>query len=149
MEHGAHAGRLVLGAAAAAASFFGPLHVGTDGGGSIRIPAAWSGVVGLKPTFGRVPQWPLGAFGHVAVAGPIARSVRDAALMLSAMAGFSPRTRSPCPRPKRDFLAGIEDGVRGLRIGMLHSPGFAAPVDADGMRALEEARQRWRSKGLW
>ncbi|MGH7081813.1 MAG: amidase family protein, partial [Acetobacteraceae bacterium] len=73
------------GAAAAAAAGFAPLHLGTDGGGSIRIPAAWSGIVGLKPSFGRVPQWPLGAFATVAVAGPIARSVRDAALMLSAL----------------------------------------------------------------
>ena len=79
------------GAAAAAASGFGPLHVGTDAGGSIRIPAAWSGIVGLKPSFGRVPQWPLGAFGHVAVAGPMARTVRDAALMLNVLARFDAR----------------------------------------------------------
>ncbi len=92
------------GAAAAASSFFGPLHVGTDAGGSIRIPAAWSGGVGLKPSFGRVPQWPLGAFGHVAVAGPMARSVRDAALMLSVMAGFDAADPFSLPEPKRDFL---------------------------------------------
>ena len=135
------------GAAAAAASFFGPLHVGTDGGGSIRIPAAWSGVVGLKPTFGRVPQWPLGAFGHIAVAGPLARSVRDAALMLSALAGYDAADPFSLPEPKRDFLAGIEDGVRGLRIGLLHSPGFPAPVDSDGMQALEEAHRALEGQG--
>ena len=129
------------GAAAAAAAFFGPLHVGTDAGGSIRIPAAWSGVVGLKPSFGRVPQWPLGAFGHVAVAGPIARTVRDAALMLSATAGFAPQDPFSLPEPRRDFLAGIEEGVAGLRIGVLTSPGFPAPADADAMDALQAARQ--------
>ena len=135
------------GAAAAASSFFGPLHVGTDAGGSIRIPAAWSGVVGLKPTFGRVPQWPLGAFGHVAVAGPMTRSVRDAALMVSVMAGHDAADPFSLPEPPRDFLAGIEDGVRGLRIGILRHPGFAAPVDADGLAALEAARVSLEAQG--
>jgi aspartyl-tRNA(Asn)/glutamyl-tRNA(Gln) amidotransferase subunit A len=84
------------GAGAAAAAGYGPLHIGTDAGGSIRIPAAWCGVVGVKPTFGRVPQWPLGAFGPVAVAGPMTRTVTDAALMLSAIAGHDWRDRPPC-----------------------------------------------------
>jgi aspartyl-tRNA(Asn)/glutamyl-tRNA(Gln) amidotransferase subunit A len=135
------------GAAAAASSFFGPLHVGTDAGGSIRIPAAWSGVVGLKPTFGRVPQWPLGAFGHVAVAGPMTRSVRDAALMLSVMAGFCPDDPFSLPEENKDFLPGIEDGVAGLRIGMLRHPGFAAPVDEDGLAAVEAARLSLAAQG--
>lgn len=135
------------GAAAAAASFFGPLHVGTDAGGSVRIPAAWSGVVGLKPTFGRVPQWPLGAFGHVAVAGPMTRSVRDAALMLSVMAGYDAADPFSLPEPKHDFMDGIEDGVAGLRIGVLLNPGFAAPVDADGMAALEVAKGILEAQG--
>ena len=135
------------GAAAAASSFFGPLHVGTDAGGSIRIPAAWSGVVGLKPSFGRVPQWPLGAFGHVAVAGPMTRSVRDAGLMLSVMAGFDAADPFSLPEPKRDFLAGIEDGVAGLRMGILRHPGFAAPVDEDGLVALEAARLSLEGQG--
>jgi aspartyl-tRNA(Asn)/glutamyl-tRNA(Gln) amidotransferase subunit A len=135
------------GAAAAAASFFGPLHVGTDAGGSVRIPAAWSGVVGFKPTFGRVPQWPLGAFGHVAVAGPMTRSVRDAALMLSVMAGFDAADPFSLPEEKKDFLAGIEEGVKGMRIGVLLNPGFAAPVDADGMAALEVAKGILEAQG--
>ncbi len=128
------------GAAAAAASFFGPLHVGTDGGGSIRIPAAWSGVVGMKPTFGRVPQWPLGAFGPVAVAGPIGRAVKDVGLMLSVMAGFNPADPFSLSEPKQDFCAGLDDGVRGLRIGILRRPGFDAPADAAAWAAVEEAR---------
>ena len=128
------------GAAAAAASFFGPLHVGTDGGGSVRIPAAWSGVVGLKPSFGRVPQWPLGAFGQVAVAGPIGRSVRDVGLMLSVMAGFNKADPFSLPELGQDFCAGLEEGVKGLRIGILRWPGFDAPADAAAWAALEEAR---------
>jgi aspartyl-tRNA(Asn)/glutamyl-tRNA(Gln) amidotransferase subunit A len=127
------------GAAAAAAAGFGRLHIGTDAGGSIRIPAAWSGVVGLKPTFGRVPQWPLGAFGHVAVAGPITRNVRDAALFLTVLARFDARDPFSLPDDFRDWRDGIEDGVAGMRIGILPNPGFAAPVDADGQAALRQA----------
>jgi aspartyl-tRNA(Asn)/glutamyl-tRNA(Gln) amidotransferase subunit A len=135
------------GAAAAAASGFGPLHVGTDAGGSTRIPAAWSGIVGLKPSFGRVPQWPLGAFGHVAVAGPMARTVRDAALMLNVLARFDARDPFALPDDPRDWRNGIEAGVRGLRIAVLRKPGFAAPVDQDGLDALEIALQILRDEG--
>ncbi len=127
------------GAAAAAAAGFGPLHLGTDAGGSIRIPAAWCGVVGLKPTFGRVPQWPIGAFGAVAVAGPIARTVRDTALMLSALARFDGRDPYSLPDDPRDWRDGIEGGVAGLRVSVLRRPGFEAPVDADGIAAVEHA----------
>ena len=127
------------GAAAAAAGGFGPLHVGSDAGGSIRIPAAWCGVVGLKPTFGRVPQWPLGAFAGVAVAGPITRTVRDAALMLSALARWDARDPFCVPQEPRDWCAGIEDGVAGMRVGVLRRPGFEAPADADSVAAVEAA----------
>ncbi|HUZ64243.1 MAG TPA: amidase family protein [Acetobacteraceae bacterium] len=127
------------GAGTAAGACFGPLHIGTDAGGSIRIPAAWCGVVGLKPSFGRVPQWPLGAFAPVAVAGPMTRTVRDAALMLSALARFDPRDPFCLPDDPRDWRDGIEDGVAGLRVGVLPRPGFDAPVDADGVAAVEQA----------
>ncbi len=129
------------GAGAAAAACFGPLHIGTDAGGSIRIPAAWSGVVGLKPTFGRIPQWPLGAFGHVAVAGPLTRTVRDTALMLGAMARFDHRDPFALPDEPRDWLAGIEDGVEGMRVAVLRSPGFEAAVDWEGIAAVEQAAE--------
>lgn len=135
------------GAAAAAACGFGPLHVGTDAGGSIRIPAAWSGIVGLKPSFGRVPQWPLGAFGHVAAAGPMARTVRDTALLLTALGRFDPRDPFALPDDPRDWLQGIEDGVQGMRIALLRDPGFAAPVDADGLEALGLAQAILRQAG--
>lgn len=137
------------GAGAAAAAGFGALHVGTDAGGSIRIPAAWCGVVGLKPSFGRVPQWPLGAFANVAVAGPMARTVRDVALMLGTLARFDLRDPFCLPeeprgergRRGRDWRRGIEDGVAGLRIAVLRRPGFEAPVDWEGIAALEAAAQ--------
>lgn len=127
------------GAAAAGAAGFGPLHLGSDGGGSIRIPAAWSGLVGLKPSFGRVPQWPLGAFSTVAVAGPMTRSVRDAALMLSALARFDHRDPYALPDDPRDWRSGIELGVTGLTVGVLSSHGFAAPLDDTGKEALAHA----------
>jgi aspartyl-tRNA(Asn)/glutamyl-tRNA(Gln) amidotransferase subunit A len=127
------------GAGAAAAAGFGPLHIGTDAGGSIRIPAAWSGVVGLKPTFGRVPLWPLGAFSAVAVAGPMTRSVRDAALMLSAMARHDLRDPYALPDDARDWRDGIEDGVAEMRVAVLRRPGFDAPVDWEGIAAVEQA----------
>ena len=134
------------GAGAAGAAGFGPLHVGTDAGGSVRIPAAWCGLVGLKPSFGRVPQWPLGAFATVACAGPMARTVRDAALMLGAMAVHDWRDPFCLPgkqpywrgRP-HSWLRGIEDGVEGLRVAVLRTPGFDAPVDAEGIAAVEHA----------
>jgi len=127
------------GGGAAAAAGFGPLHVGTDAGGSVRIPAAWCGVVGLKPSFGRVPQWPLGAFGHVAVAGPLTRTVRDAALMLGAMARFDLRDPYALPDERRDWRDGIEDGVAELRVAVLRRPGFDAPVDWESIAAVEQA----------
>jgi aspartyl-tRNA(Asn)/glutamyl-tRNA(Gln) amidotransferase subunit A len=127
------------GAGAAAAAGFGPLHLGTDAGGSIRIPAAWCGVVGLKPTFGRVPLWPLGAFSSVAVAGPMTRGVRDAALMLSAMARYDLRDPYCLPDDRRDWRDGIEDGVAELRVAVLRRPGFDAPVDWEGIAAVEQA----------
>ena len=127
------------GAGAAGAAGFGPLHIGTDAGGSIRIPAAWSGLVGLKPTLGRVPMWPASAFPGVSVLGPMTRTVRDAAMMFAAMAHYDVRDPYCVPDEGRDWLAGIEDGVAGLRIGVLRSPGFDAPVDKDGIAAVERA----------
>jgi aspartyl-tRNA(Asn)/glutamyl-tRNA(Gln) amidotransferase subunit A len=135
------------GAGAAAAAGFGPLHLGTDAGGSVRIPAAWCGVVGLKPSFGRVPQWPLGAFANVAVAGPLTRSVHDAALMFSALARFDRRDPFCLPDDARDWSDGLEDGVRGWRIGVLRVPGFAAPLDESGREAVEEAAARLQREG--
>src|SRR3982751_6240485 len=74
------------GAAAAVAAGMGPLAVGTDGGGSIRIPCSFTGLFGIKPSFGRVPAWPLSPFGTVAHVGPMTRSVADAALLLNVLA---------------------------------------------------------------
>jgi aspartyl-tRNA(Asn)/glutamyl-tRNA(Gln) amidotransferase subunit A len=127
------------GAGAAGAACFGPLHIGTDAGGSIRVPAAWCGLVGLKPTHGRVPQWPVGAFAHVACAGPMSRSVYDAALMLSAMA--RPDLRDPycLPDVQRNWCDEIDKGIAGLRIAVMANAREHVSVDTSSVAALTEA----------
>jgi aspartyl-tRNA(Asn)/glutamyl-tRNA(Gln) amidotransferase subunit A len=104
------------GAAVAAALGMGVLHVGSDGGGSIRIPAGFTGIFGLKPSFGRVPAYPASPFGTVAHIGPMARTVSDAALMLNVLALPDSRDWFALPYDGRDHRIGLEDGVRGLRI---------------------------------
>jgi aspartyl-tRNA(Asn)/glutamyl-tRNA(Gln) amidotransferase subunit A len=92
-RHGCTAGGSSGGAAAAAAACFGPLHQGSDGAGSVRIPAAFCGVVGLKPTFGLIAQYPASAVSSLSHLGPMTRTVADAQLMLRVMAGVDPRDR--------------------------------------------------------
>jgi aspartyl-tRNA(Asn)/glutamyl-tRNA(Gln) amidotransferase subunit A len=135
------------GAGAAGAASFGPMHVGTDAGGSIRIPAAYCGLVGMKPSYGRIPQWPHSAFGSVSCAGPMTRTVRDAALMMSAMA--QPDLRDPfcLPEDIRDWRGGIEDGVAGLRIAVVRRLGYAPPIDADGEAAVAAAARILAERG--
>ena len=127
------------GAGAAGAACFGPLHIGTDAGGSVRLPAAWCGLVGLKPTFGRIPQWPLGAFANVAVAGPMTRTVGDCALMLSVLAQFDRRDPYCLESSGRDWRVGLRDGVAGLRVAVMREPGFLVQTDADCVAAVDAA----------
>jgi aspartyl-tRNA(Asn)/glutamyl-tRNA(Gln) amidotransferase subunit A len=104
-------------AAVAARLVFGAL--GTDTGGSIRQPASFCGVVGLKPTYGRVSRYGVVAFASsLDQVGPLARTVGDAALLLGTVAGHDPRDMTSSPRPVPDYLAEIEEGARGLRVGV-------------------------------
>ena len=116
------------GAAAALAAGMGPLTLGTDGGGSIRIPCAFTGVFGLKPSFGRVPAWPLSPFGTVAHVGPMTRSVHDAALMLNVLSQPDARDWFALPYDPRDYRLGLDDGVRGLRIAYSADLGGASEI---------------------
>jgi aspartyl-tRNA(Asn)/glutamyl-tRNA(Gln) amidotransferase subunit A len=101
----------------------GALSLGTDTGGSVRQPAAFCGVVGFKPTYGRVSRYGLIAFGSsLDCPGPLARNVRDAALMLNVIAGPDKRDYTSVTIPVPDYTASLEDGVKGLRIGL--SPDF-------------------------
>ncbi len=127
------------GAGAAGAACFGPLHIGTDAGGSVRLPAAWCGLVGLKPTFGRIPQWPLGAFANVAVAGPMTRTVGDCALMLSVLAQYDRRDPYCLDDGGRDWREGLQDGVAGLRVAVMRRPGFDVRADPDCLAAVDQA----------
>src|SRR6185436_17604802 len=113
------------GGAAAVASGMGPLTVGTDGGGSIRIPCAFTGLFGLKPSFGRVPAWPLSPMGTVAHVGPMTRTVTDAALMLNVLSLPDERDWHSLPYDARDYRIGLEEGVRGLRIAYSADLGYA------------------------
>jgi aspartyl-tRNA(Asn)/glutamyl-tRNA(Gln) amidotransferase subunit A len=123
------------GAAAAAAAGYGPLHLGTDIGGSIRLPAGWCGVVGFKPSLGRIPIHPPYA-GRVA--GPITRTVDDAARMMAVLAQADDRdTMSLPPQPIDWHAAAPPDGC-GLRIGLWLDAGWGLDVDAE-VRALVEA----------
>jgi len=128
------------GAAAAAASGMGPLHAGGDGAGSIRIPAAFTGVYGLKPSFGRVPNWPLKLPGSTTHAGPMTRTVADAALMLTVMAQPDSRDWQALPPGGRDWSLGLDAGVRGLRAAWSATLGFAQASPT--VAALAEAAAR-------
>ena len=127
------------GTAAAVAAGLGPLSVGTDGAGSVRIPAAFCGNFGLKPSFGRVPAWPLSPFGSVAHLGPHTMSVADAALMLNVLSQPDARDWTSLPPDARDYRIGLDDGVRGLRIAYSPTLGFAKNVHPEVAASVEQA----------
>lgn len=112
------------GSATAVGLGMGAWSVGTDGGGSVRIPAAFTGTVALKPTYGLIPLFPPSAFGTLSHAGPMTRTVRDTAALLDVITGFDPRDWSAMPTPSRSFLSGLDDGVAGLRIAYSRNFGF-------------------------
>src|SRR6516162_1168085 len=113
------------GAAAAAAAGIAPLHLCSDGAGSIRIPAAFTGIFGLKPSFGRVPAHPPSPMGQLSHHGPIARTVADAALMLSVLSRPDHRDPYALPAENRDYRDGLEAGVRGWRVAYSPNLGYA------------------------
>ncbi|UZR28814.1 amidase [Methylococcus mesophilus] len=126
------------GAAAAVAAGLGPLALGTDGGGSIRAPAAFCGIFGLKPSFGRVPSWPPAPVPSLLHVGPMSRSVRDAALMLNVIAGPDHRDLNTLPASWTDFLDACAGGARGLRVAWSRTID-GAPVDPEVARLAEAA----------
>ncbi len=131
------------GAGAAAAAGYGPLHVGTDIGGSIRLPAAWCGIVGHKPSLGRIPIDPP-YWGRVA--GPMTRDVRDAALMMRTLSKPDWRDSMSLPPQEIDWLD-LERDVTGLRIGLWLDAGFGLPVEPEIHAAVEDAARRFAAAG--
>ncbi|MGW4041702.1 amidase [Streptomyces sp. NPDC004721] len=116
------------GSAAAVALGAGPLSLGTDGGGSVRIPAAMCGIFGLKPTYGRVPLYPPSAFGTLSHVGPMTRDAADAALLLDVIGVPDARDWSALGPAPGSFTEALAGGVRGLRIAYSPSLGGQVPV---------------------
>jgi aspartyl-tRNA(Asn)/glutamyl-tRNA(Gln) amidotransferase subunit A len=112
------------GAGAAVAAGLGPIALGSDGGGSIRVPSSFNGIFGLKPSFGRVAYYPSPPIPLVH-AGPMARTVRDAALMLNVIAGPDELDLLSLPADGTDYLSACEGGIRGLRVGWSPAVGYA------------------------
>ena len=135
------------GAAAAVAAGLGPLAVGTDGAGSVRIPAAFCGNVGLKPSFGRVPAYPLSPFGSVAHLGPHTMSVRDAALMMNVLKKPDARDWTSLPPESTDYTVGLEDGIRGLRIAYSPTLGYARNVHPEIAAAVDAGVRQLQALG--
>ena len=135
------------GAAAAVAAGIGPLALGTDGGGSIRIPSSHCGVYGLKPTFGRIPNYPTASpFSNIATSGPIARCVSDLAMAMKAMVRPDSRDWYALPRPKVDYTEGLDQGVKGLNIALSIDLG-GAEIQPDIEKAVRNAAEALLSEG--
>jgi aspartyl-tRNA(Asn)/glutamyl-tRNA(Gln) amidotransferase subunit A len=138
------------GAAAAVAAGMAPLALGTDGGGSVRIPAAFTGTVTLKPTYGLVPHFPASAFGTLAHTGPITRTVADAALLLDVITGPDHRDWSALPSPVRPFAKPDRVDLKGLRVAYSPTLGFPAAagiLDPEVATAVAAAAALFESLG--
>jgi aspartyl-tRNA(Asn)/glutamyl-tRNA(Gln) amidotransferase subunit A len=127
------------GAVAAVVLGMGNIHLGTDGGGSIRIPAAFGGSYGIKPTRARVPAWPASPLGTLAHTGCLTRSVADAALALTIMAAPDRRDVYAWTSPAPDFLTGLDDGVAGMRVAYSPRLGYAERVEGEIETAVAAA----------
>ena len=135
------------GSAAAIVSRFAPLALGTDGGGSIRIPASFSGCYGLKPSFGRVPAYPLSPFGTVAHVGPMSRTVRDSAMLLNVIAGADARDWHALPPPDTDYTWRLGINMRGRRIAYSRRLGYVKRVTPEVENLVGAAARRFESLG--
>jgi aspartyl-tRNA(Asn)/glutamyl-tRNA(Gln) amidotransferase subunit A len=134
------------GSAAATAARFVPIATGTDTGGSIRQPAALTGITGIKPTYGRVSRYGMIAFASsLDQAGVFARSAADAAPVLQAMAGFDPRDSTSVDAPVPDYVGALHEPLRGLKIGLLAE--FFAGLDPRNAALIEAALEVYRSLG--
>ena len=135
------------GSAAALAAGLAPLALGTDGGGSIRIPASFSGVFGLKPNYGRVPAFPLSPFGTLAHVGPMSRDVTGSAMVLDIISRPDARDPHALPPASQSFAAHLNEGVRGKRIAFSPAMGFAKHIDGEMAALAAAAAKRFESLG--
>ena len=134
------------GAAASVADGVTPLALGTDGGGSIRIPCSLTGLAGIKGQFGRVPVWPVSATTTLAHVGPMARSIADAALMFMSIAGYDSRDPYAVAGPVPDLIEACKADIKGLRIAYSPTLGYARP-DAEVLRLVDAAARQFERLG--
>ncbi|CAM03044.1 aspartyl-tRNA(Asn)/glutamyl-tRNA(Gln) amidotransferase subunit A [Saccharopolyspora erythraea NRRL 2338] len=134
------------GAAAAVALGMAPLAIGTDGGGSVRIPASFCGIFTIKPTYGRVPHYPASPYGTMAHAGPMTTTVAETALMMDVLSEPDSRDWSALQPMTTSFLDGLDDGVRGLRIALSPGLGFAT-VDPEIAKSVSAAAKVFTDLG--
>ena len=138
------------GAAGAVASGLGPIGIGSDGGGSIRIPSCFCGIYGLKSTFGRVPQNSMekaGYFGTFVHDGPLVRYVKDAALVLDIIAGQDDSDRYSVPKPNYSYLERLNERPKNLKIGYSMDLGFAEAVDGEVEKSVMNGMQKFEELG--
>ena len=134
------------GSGAAVAAGMAAIATGTDSGGSVRGPASFCSLVGLKPTFGRVPVWPASPMMMMEHCGPLTRTVHDCALAMSVMAGYDPRDGYALAEPAPDMLSRLEGGVRGLKIAFSPDLGFVR-VDPEVRRVVAGSRRVFADLG--
>ena len=137
------------GSAAAVALGAGPLSLGTDGGGSVRIPASFCGIFGLKPTYGRVPLYPASAFGTLSHVGPMTRDAADAALLLDVIGVPDARDWSGLDRAPGSFTEALAEGIQGLRIAYSPSLGGQVAVRPAVAAAVRRGVERLAALGAY
>jgi aspartyl-tRNA(Asn)/glutamyl-tRNA(Gln) amidotransferase subunit A len=136
-KRGMNAGASSAGAAVCAAAGIGPVHQGSDGAGSIRMPAAFCGVYGIKPSHGRVPYYPMPQNGLISHVGPISRTVEDSALMLQAIAGPDDRDMTSIDAAPEDYVARLDEGIAGLKVAYSPDLGYLQVDDEVAARVRE------------
>jgi aspartyl-tRNA(Asn)/glutamyl-tRNA(Gln) amidotransferase subunit A len=135
------------GASAAAAAGLGPVHIGTDGGGSIRIPASFAGIFGFKPSFGRIPTYPVSGAWSLSHIGPMTRTVADAALMMNVCAGPDERDQYSLPAAGVDYARTLGGTLKGLRVAYSDDLGFTEALDPEVRDVCARAGKAFRELG--
>lgn len=135
------------GASAAVAAGLAPLAIGTDGGGSIRIPSSFAGIFGLKPSFGRIPTYPASGAWSLSHVGPMTRTVKDAALVMNACAGPDERDVNSLPPQPMDYVKALTGSLKGVRVAYSDTLGYAPLVDPEGREATAKAARAFRELG--
>ncbi len=134
------------GAVASVAAGITPFALGTDGGGSIRIPCSFTGLAGIKGHFGRVPVWPTSATPTLAHVGPIARTIEDASLLFSVIAGYDARDPFSVSGPVPDVMGATKASIAGMKIAYSPTLGYARP-DLDVLKVVDAAALTFESLG--